>query len=669
MARQQQPARIRLFPAILALTAFAALFWPGTASAESGATSFTVAQDTVLTIRPDFSSEKVVKMRINVLGEAAIAAVGQQSINFKESHQTLEVVEAYTEKEDGRRIPVEPATVITRDAATGAALVLQRDFKATTIIFPDVAVGDALVFAYRLTTRDGVLGPHVDEVFVYRPQLPFAASTLRVVAPKSAGLKVAVTGAPLKRKTVETDDTVTHLITYDPPARANSEPGETSFLDRDPRVIISTFKDYEDLGRSWVAMVGARARVTPEVQALADEITKGIEDRRAQAEAIDRWVKRNIRYVAVYLDAAAGWIPHEPNEIVKLRYGDCKDHATLMGALLAAKGIASEAVVINAENVYTLPEIAVRGYFNHMIIYLPQFGLYDDPTVGGAAFGVLAQGDYDKPVLRMSADDVRLDRTPAMRPQDHVSRNETRIMVAADGTMTGETKETGTGVFGVGLRNTTATIQHNGVESSAAAQLKAHGWKGTGRFNLPPAVQPAESFSITGAFKLAPAAGREVVVPVGLMTRVRPGRYLTGARLEGRSHPFMCLAGRQIEDIELTFAPGLALPTVPPGRRIESSHFSYLSQYRLEGRTLKVRREFISKVAGQVCAPEAELEVAGVLTGVIADLNARIRMPAASAAPVASRQQPSAKGRQSSNATGGSQSARNVQQGAQIQAE
>src|SRR5207237_6980278 len=58
----------------------------------------------------------------------------------------------------------------------------------------------------------------------------------------------------------------------------------------------------------------------------------------------------------------SGWTPHEPSEIIKLRYGDCKDHATLMGALLAAKGIASEAVVVNAGNVYTLPQVAVRGY-------------------------------------------------------------------------------------------------------------------------------------------------------------------------------------------------------------------------------------------------------------------------------------------------------------------
>ena len=78
MARQQQPARLRLLHAILALSAFVGLFWPATAPAEPAATSFTVAADTVMTIRPDFSSEKLVKARITILGEAAVSAVGER---------------------------------------------------------------------------------------------------------------------------------------------------------------------------------------------------------------------------------------------------------------------------------------------------------------------------------------------------------------------------------------------------------------------------------------------------------------------------------------------------------------------------------------------------------------------------------------------------------------
>src|SRR5262249_32356612 len=149
--------------------------------------------------------------------------------------------------------------------------------------------------------------------------------------------------------------------------------------DHDPRLLISTFKDYEELGRAYWAEATKRAVVTPEIQALADEITAGTVDRRGQAAAIDRWIKSNVRYVAVYLGSGRV-VPNDANAVLRNKYGDCKDHATLMTALLAAKGIASEQVLINGTNAHTLDQPATLAALNHVIVYLPEWDIYDDPT-------------------------------------------------------------------------------------------------------------------------------------------------------------------------------------------------------------------------------------------------------------------------------------------------
>src|ERR1700693_5955000 len=122
-----------------------------------------------------------------------------------------------------------------------------------------------------------------------------------------------------------------------------------------------------------------------------------------------------------------------------------------MTALLAAKGIASEAALINFGNAYTLPEPPTMVVLNHVILYLPEFDLYDDPTAQNAAFGVLAAETYDKPVVRVGTNGAVLAHTPAMQPQDHTTHAHTTIRVAADGTVTGETEEINTGVFGTTL--------------------------------------------------------------------------------------------------------------------------------------------------------------------------------------------------------------------------
>ncbi len=105
-----------------------------------------------------------------------------------------------------------------------------------------------------------------------------------------------------------------------------------------------------------------------------------------------------------------------------------------------------------------------------------------------------------------------------------------------------------------------------------------------------------------------------------------------------RKLPFICLAGKQIEEIELTFAPGLPLPQKVEDRRVESTSLIYSAEYRLEDRTLKVRRELVSRVPGQVCPAEIEAELAKPMTEVVVGNAARM----AFAAPPAGPPQPTA---------------------------
>src|SRR5579871_4046492 len=113
--------------------------------------SFTVAFDNTLKLNADKTGEYLETRRVKVLGIAALQQVAQQQIEYVEGMQSLFIVSAFTEKADRTRVPVDLATVITRDAATGLGAVFLRDLKIVTVIFPDVAVGDTLVLTTRKT--------------------------------------------------------------------------------------------------------------------------------------------------------------------------------------------------------------------------------------------------------------------------------------------------------------------------------------------------------------------------------------------------------------------------------------------------------------------------------------------------------------------------------------
>jgi hypothetical protein len=165
-----------------------------------------------------------------------------------------------------------------------------------------------------------------------------------------------------------------------------------------PYVAVSTFETYPELAEAYMQGANAAARVTPAVQKLADEITAGISDKRAQAEALYRWVSKEIRYVAIVM-GTGGYVPHAADEVMAAKYGDCKDKSTLLMALLQARGIRSMPVLINTAATYKLPDTVLLGAFNHAITYLPDWNLFVDSTSGYAPFGVLTTPLQNKPAL------------------------------------------------------------------------------------------------------------------------------------------------------------------------------------------------------------------------------------------------------------------------------
>jgi len=588
--------------------------------------AYSTAVDSRMTINSDLTAIQDTTVRQRVLKESAIRILGQQSLSFAESISTIEIVEAFTEKADGRRLTLDPANILTRDAATGLNAVYQRDAKVTTLIFPDVQVGDTLVYVSRTHRHDRRIPGHFSAAFVLARSVPYSTYHLTVEAPKSLELTLHANGEGLTHEASTSSDAQRHTFDYEQKAWFPEEPGAVSVWDRDPQIVITTFKSMLDLGTGYWASMQGKDIVTPEIQLLSDEITKGIESRLAQVEAIEHWVKKNIRYVLVFL-GAGGITPNPAPMVLRNKYGDCKDHVALMMALLRAKGIASEQVLISMGSMYRLPARPAL-LFNHVMLYLPEFRLYTDPTASSSAFGVLPIGSYDKPVLHISESGGRLARTPPMKPEDHTTTSRTVVTIGADGQITGETRQISTGVFASSARQIAIRIETEGRERYVETLLRALGHPGTGTFDAALPSDFSEPYTLHSTFVLntrlsVPLSGSREL-PFGMPIHKRPGLWPLGQRVAKRQTDFVCFAAREVEEIEITFADGLVLPNRLEGITIDNRYLSYRATYDLVDRTLRVRREFSSNVAGQVCSKEVEAEITGELQRVMRSLGVQM---------------------------------------------
>ena len=209
--------------------------------------------------------------------------------------------------------------------------------------------------------------------------------------------------------------------------------GATNIGDYSPRLVVSSFPDFETLGAAYWAEAGKKATVTPAIQQLADEITKDINEPHKQVRAVYEWVNKNIRYVAIMIGRGV-FVPHDVSTILENRYGDCKDYVTILQSLLAAKGIESMPVLVRADDSFWFPKIPTLIFFNHVILYLPSLDVYVDATNPSTAFGLLPQTEMGKSAVLAGRKTGKV-LIPEGKPDGNQMQSDVNLSVLTDGGM------------------------------------------------------------------------------------------------------------------------------------------------------------------------------------------------------------------------------------------
>ncbi|MEW5739675.1 MAG: DUF3857 domain-containing protein [Myxococcota bacterium] len=98
-----------------------------------------------------------------------------------------------------------------------------------------------------------------------------------------------------------------------------------------------------------------------------------------RAAALARHVSQNIVYKAIEFGRGAQ-IPRPSPEVLKRKYGDCKDQSLLLWKLLTAAGIEADLALVHTDSVL-LREVPSLDQFNHMIVHVPSLpAKFVDPT-------------------------------------------------------------------------------------------------------------------------------------------------------------------------------------------------------------------------------------------------------------------------------------------------
>ena len=370
----------------------------------------------------------------------ALTRTGAQSLNpyqeeYSKSMATMRVESAYIVTADGRRIDIPAADIVERPAPAppgSDGSPIYDNNMMLSVGLPGFNKGDSLHIRTLKTQHTAYFPKQFFDV--WGPAESESARQLKIVVHGPVGMRLYAAqrgGWRIAHSTVGGGETFTATLA----AHHAEFPGTSTVdpSDYSPVFEVTSFPSWAAVGAAYWSTARRKAAVTPLVKQVADQVAGKLHGWRA-VKALYMWESQHIHYIGLEL-GVGGYVPISANTTLRTGYGDCKQHSTLLEALLAARGIRADPVLINWSNGFKL--LPLPGLdFNHAIDYLPKYHVFLDTTGEFETPGQLAIGERDKEVV-ISGPHPRLARTPGAEPAHNRLVYDASLHLAANGTLSG----------------------------------------------------------------------------------------------------------------------------------------------------------------------------------------------------------------------------------------
>jgi tetratricopeptide (TPR) repeat protein len=126
---------------------------------------------------------------------------------------------------------------------------------------------------------------------------------------------------------------------------------------------------WPDLVTNYLATIRDRLELPEDQKQLAQQLAAGATNLTQKIAAIADYVQTNYTYKAIEFGRRAR-MPQPLADLVRHKYGDCKDHSVLVQQMLKAAGIPAYLALLNLISPIR-KDLPSLDQFNHMVVYIP----------------------------------------------------------------------------------------------------------------------------------------------------------------------------------------------------------------------------------------------------------------------------------------------------------
>ncbi len=405
------------------------------------------------------------------------------------------------------------------------------------------------------------------------------------------------------------------------------EPASPSIVNLAPRVAINyappgsstsasarAFANWNEVSRWYTDLSDAQATPGDALAAKAHALTANSKTELERIAAIGRYVQ-NLQYISIQIGAGR-YRPHAATEVFAKSYGDCKDKANLMRAMLKSIGIESYAVLIfSGDPTFVREEWASPTQFNHCIIAVKvtdatqaativqhaKLGrlLIFDATDDDTPVGFLPDHEQNSFALIAAGDTGSLMRMPVALPEANKLERQTEAVLAADGGLTATVRETAIGQAAVNFRREF----HHLARPQYTKMIEAWITRNANGASISK-VEPVDSATFAdnrfalavdfAAARYAQLMNNRLLVFKPAIVSHRDSLSLTNAT---RRAPIVLEANAYTETVRVQLPAGFDVDELPDAVKVETPFGSYIATYEAKDGKLLFTRALIVRAA------------------------------------------------------------------------
>lgn len=386
-------------------------------------------------------------------------------------------------------------------------------------------------------------------------------------------------------------------INYSPPANVQATTARA-------------FNNWGEVSRWYSELSDPQSVPDEALSTKARELTANAKTEFESIQAIGRYVQ-GLQYISIQVGVGR-YRPRTAAEVFAKSYGDCKDKANLMRAMLKAVKIQSYPVLIfSGDPTYVREEWASPKQFNHCIIAVkvgdetqaatvvehPTLGrlLIFDATNDNTPVGDLPGDEQNSFALVAAGDAGSLIRMPVTPPDANRLDRQAEVQLANDGSIVASVRERAIGQQAVGYRREFRQL------SRADYKKSIEGWITRGATGAKLSkIEPTDN-SIEGRFALDMEFSADNYAQL-MQARLMVFKPAIISRLESlvltkpsRKHPVVLGSQAFTETVRVNLPVGFDVDEMPDPLKLDTPFGNYTSTYDVKDgqllftRTLSLR--------------------------------------------------------------------------------